>query len=246
MWKELVDGAADELERSAAATLVYLTWLEIRALIELEEARADLDPLFPTLVDPERLMAQHLQLLTAKQRNSELLAKLRFAREKSACRQSAATNHPSSTFLGSPLRPLRCVPSALSDTVPETQPSKVDSPAPEDAEEQYRPVQLPSREVQGAPRRQSDPEQDHTHPPNVSLKTEQDVAGRHTSGPDASIRQLDAQKVREEPGTPVSSSSDPRGPPCHEGEQHHDAATACRLSSPPTPTTQSGFHPSQR
>lgn len=136
MWKQLVDGAADELERSAAATLVYLTWLEIREQIELEEARGDSDPLCPSLVDPERLLARHLQLLTAKQRHSELFAKLRFAREKSSCRQSAAPNQHSSILFGNPLGPLRCHRSAPSDTVQDSRPSQRNAPLPDDAEDQ--------------------------------------------------------------------------------------------------------------
>jgi hypothetical protein len=123
MCKELVDGAFDQLERSAAATLVYLTWLEIRAEIELEQARALSDPLFPSLVDTDQSLARHLRLLTAKHRSSELLAKLRLARENSARRQSPAANHAPSAFFDNPLGPRRSVPSVPSDAARESRPS---------------------------------------------------------------------------------------------------------------------------
>ncbi|NLY00797.1 MAG: hypothetical protein GXY83_32275 [Rhodopirellula sp.] len=197
MCKALVDGAPDQIERSAAATLVYLTWLEIRGQIELEQARDLSDPLVPARADTDQLLARHLRLLTAKHRNSELLAKLRLARENSARRQSPAANHPPSAFFDNPLGPRRCVPSVPSDAARESRPSRVERPVPEDPEEQDRPTQLPQREVQRDPTAQFDPQRDKTDPPNVSLKSERGVARRQTAGADVRIRRLDAQQERE-------------------------------------------------
>lgn len=168
MWKQLVDRAADELERSTAATLVYLTWLEVRGQIELEEARGDSDPLSTTLADPDRWMAQHLQLLKAKHRTSELLARLRSAREKSAGRQAAAAAEPRSPFFGIPL-----------GTVRKSRESSLDSREPDDAQGQDRLTQrLPGEK--GDSRGHFDQERGKMDPPDVLSRSEQGVAGRQT------------------------------------------------------------------
>jgi hypothetical protein len=204
MWKELVDSAADELERSAAATLVHLSWLEMCGQVELEEARADSDPLTTKLLDPERLIARHLQLLAAKQRSAELLRKLRLAREKPAGRQSADPKSRRSPLFGDqPLGSRRCFryvpnePAATETHAEQSRASSVESPEPDDAGVEDR-GQVSAGKVPGDSRAAPEPEPDRAAPPGISAKSTQGVADRQVWKADPRSREIDARQENRE------------------------------------------------
>jgi hypothetical protein len=202
MWRELVGGADDELERSAAATLVHLTWLEMRGQVELEQAWGDSDPLFSTLVDPERLFARHLQLLTAKQRSAELLRKLRLAREKPAGRQSDdQIIRPSPLFGDLGPRRRTCFPASMAPVFRaehgESQESNVERKGPENADVADQ-RQVPPGIVQGNPTVRSDRERDKSERSGASSESTQGVAGRQTRIADWKNPDLDARHENRE------------------------------------------------
>lgn len=77
LWNQTVLQAADELQRSTAASLVYLTWLELCNQASASEALVPADPLLSDLPEPDRLIDRYLRLLTAKNRTCQLVARLR-------------------------------------------------------------------------------------------------------------------------------------------------------------------------
>jgi hypothetical protein len=80
-YRRLVLEATDDLERMAGLTLVHLLWLEISEQLNMALIVGDRDSVLATIHDPERLIAEHLKLVAAKNATAELILKMRMTRE---------------------------------------------------------------------------------------------------------------------------------------------------------------------
>jgi hypothetical protein len=94
-YEELVLGAADALERSAATTYVHLLWLELLQQFELgNELESVSRPNLSFGARAEMIM-RHLRLVAAKQHTGNFLLRVKAFHEKYAAALNGSTGLPS-------------------------------------------------------------------------------------------------------------------------------------------------------
>ncbi len=90
LWNQLLRESAGPLDRSIAVSFVHLVWLELCDHINIGEVVGNRDSLWSRIADIDGMIHKHLGLLEAKNRTSQLLAKVRFAETVRAQQQDSA------------------------------------------------------------------------------------------------------------------------------------------------------------